>query len=116
MKVRFLGAGEYGLLDAIDGPHRVQLDPANTLVVGAFDDGRLVGRLVALNLPHIEAVWIAPEHRKGLLLGWMVRLMTCKLRSLGARISLAIGVDKTMEDYLDRLGYSKLGTIWKKEI
>ena len=113
---RLLNPEEFGLLDGIPEPDRVKVEPERTICAASFDNGKLVGRLLALSVPHIECAWIDPDCRNGLVLGHMERLITKRLKSLGASLALAVAVDARMEDYVSRLGYTRLGTIWKKEI
>lgn len=116
METRMLKPEEYGLMDSIPEPNAVRLDPANTWVVAGFDGGRLVGRLIAINLPHLECLWIDEEHRKSTLGYTMERMMIERLQSIGAKKVLAFAVDEEMEDYCRRLGYQKFATAWEKEI
>ncbi len=116
MEVRLLRAEEYPLLDAIPEPDRVILSPDNTMVAAAFDKGRLVGRLVLINVPHIECGWIDPAYRNGTLPQRAEWLLVNILRSLGAQKAFAFATDERMEDYIRRLGYERFATAWIKEI
>ena len=116
MDIRILEPHEYKLLDCIPAPDGVKLDPENTWVAAAIDDGKLVGRLAAISLPHIEAAWIDQGYRGSMIGVRMETLLEQKLKELGANLVLAFAVDETMESYLQRLGYQKIATAWKKEI
>jgi hypothetical protein len=116
MEVRLLNAGEFPLLDEIGGSDKATLSPDSSIVAAVLEDGKIKGRLALVNLPHIEAAWIAPEFRNGTALARMESLLTEKLKSLGAGTVLALAVDEKMESYIDRLGYRKLATAWIKEI
>ena len=116
MEIKILTPDEYRLLDMVPEPDRVLLNPENTWVVGAIENGRLVGRLVALSLPHIECAWIDPAHRNGLLLQRMESALTWKLKTLGAGLAIAFAVDPKMESYCRRLGYLQFATAWRKEM
>lgn len=115
-EIQILTPDQYRLLDAVPEPDRVLLSPTNTWVAGAINDGRLVGRLVAVSLPHIECAWIDPAHRNGRLLHGMESALTGKLKALGAGIAIAFAVDQKMETYCRRLGYSQFATAWRKDL
>lgn len=116
MEIRILKPEEYPLLDSVPQPDSVKLDPANTWVAGAFDGEKLVGRLVALSLPHLEAAWIDPQYRDGLTAARLEKAMIEKLKELGAGCVIAFAVNERIESYLARLSYEKLATAWRKEI
>ena len=116
MEIRILKPEEYHLLDDIPAPDAVRLNPENTWVVAAVEDGRVIGRLVALSLPHLEGAWIAPEHRGRTIGAQMESVLTDKMKELGASLVMAYATDETMESYLTRLGYSRLATAWRKDI
>lgn len=112
MEVRVLEPEEYGTLTLPDKT----VVPSWAIAVGAFDSDRLVGRLVGISLPFIECAWIDPDYRNGTVGGRLECAVRAKLKELGASLALAIAVDGQMEDYLARLGYTKFGTVWKKEL
>lgn len=116
MEIKILAPEEYGLLDAIPAPDAVKLDPVNTWVAVAMKDGKIIGRLVALSLPHFEAAWVAPEHRGGTAGARMEKALTEKMTELGATLVMAYATDAEMESYLTRLGYTRLATVWRKDI
>ena len=116
MEVRVLKPEEFGLMDQIPEPDRIELNPDNMIVVGAFIDNRLIGRLVAIALPHIEGAWISSDYRSGLVLARMDDLLVRHLKLLGAKSVAAFAVNPKMENYCRRLGYLEFATAWKKEV
>lgn len=118
MDIRLLRADEYSKLSSdIPEPYAVTLSPDNTIVAAVLDDaGKVKGRLVLINLPHIECAWLDPEIRGGIALARMEALLIEKLKELGAGLALAFAVDEQMESYISRGGYTKFATAWKKEI
>jgi N-acetylglutamate synthase-like GNAT family acetyltransferase len=116
MEVRLLEANEYGLLDQIQGEDHAEPSPDNSIVAVAIEDGKIKGRLVLLNVPHLEAIWIDPEERGRAILARMEAVLLGKLKELGAKQVIGFAVNEKMESYLERRGYSKLATAWIKEI
>lgn len=116
IEVRLLKAEEYGLMDEIPVSDRVKVTPDNTMVAGAFEGNRLVGRLILVNVPHLECVWIAPEYRGATILKRMTRLLTHHLGKLSASKAFAFAINEQMEDYCRRLGFRRFATAWMKEI
>jgi hypothetical protein len=114
MEIRLLKKDEYPMLK--DLPGQLVLDPDSSIVAVVIVDGKIKGRMVVLNLPHIEGAWIDPEIRKGLTLARMETLLTKELKKLGAKVALAYAVNKEMESYIQRLGYKHLASAWIKEI
>jgi hypothetical protein len=116
MEIRILKSDEFALLDSIPYPDAVKIDPDNTIVAAVIKDGKLKGRLVLLNIPHLEAAWLAPEIRNGIALARMETLLIEQLKKLGAKIVLGFAVNDKMESYFKRRGYEKFASAWKKEI
>lgn len=116
MEIKILAPEEYHLLDEIPEPDAVKLDPSTTWVAAAIEDGKIVGRLVALSLPHIEAIWVEEKHRGSTIGVRLESLLTKKLEELGAGLVMAYAVNDKMESYLQRLGYTKLATAWRKDL
>jgi hypothetical protein len=116
MEIRWLAADEYGKLDQIPADHAAQLNPDNTLVAVAVEDDRIIGRAVLISLPHLECIWVDSDHRNGTLGARLESFCAEKLAGLGARQMLAVAVNDKIADYLKRLNYSHLGSIWIKEI
>jgi N-acetylglutamate synthase-like GNAT family acetyltransferase len=116
MEIRWLRFDEYHKLDSIPNHDSVSLNPDNSLVVVAVKDEEIIGRMVIINLPHIECAWVAPEHRGGILASSLEKACINRLKELGASKMLAIAINEEIESYFDRRGYKKLGTVWIKEI
>jgi hypothetical protein len=116
MEIRILREDEYGLLENIPDEERANVSPENTIVAAVLDDGKIKGRLVLINLPHIEAAWISPEIRNGIALAKMESLLIEQLKKLGAKLVLGFAINKKMESYFKRRGYSIVATAWKKEL
>jgi len=114
--IRLLGADEYSKLLNVPESDRGALKPENSIVAIAENGSGLVGSLAAVSLPHIECAWIAPHYRGGTLFWRMERLLLDELKRRGAALALAFAVNAIMEDYCQRFGYRKLGTVWMKEI
>ena len=117
LTVRFLRPDEYNRLNiGVPADQSVSLDPDTSLVAVAEDGGRVVGRLVAIALPHIECAWIDEAHRGATLLARMENALIEELKQRGASRVLAFAVDDKMESYCHRRGYRKFATAWEKEI
>jgi hypothetical protein len=112
MEIRLINPDEYKLLDK----DAAGLNPDNSLIAVAVKDGKIMARLAAISLVHMEAAWIDPEIRNGIALARMEALLTEKLKEKGVSVALAFAVDEKMEDYISRLGYERLATAWRKEI
>ena len=93
--------------------------PEDSLFVCAFRDGQMVGRVGLIALPHIEGTWVAPEMRGTTLAARMFRRMEQEVKGLG-RTHLLILLpedDKTLDGYVARVGYERLGvSMWAKEL
>jgi hypothetical protein len=116
MEIRLLKSGEYSLLNQITGEDHAMPSPDNSLVAVAIEDGKIKGRLVLINIPHLEAIWIDPGERGGTILARMENLLLDKLKELGAARVIGFAVNEKMESYLERRGYSKLATAYIKEL
>lgn len=116
MQYRILKPEEYDLLKSIPEPDAVKVNPNNTFVAAAFDEKKIVGRAVAISLPHIEAIWVDPEYRKGMIGKKLHSMIADTLQEHGAKLLIAYAINKKMESYLQRLGYSQLATAWIKEL
>ena len=96
--------------DGVSGPEFAEF-------VGAFEDGKLVGRIGALRLAHLEGTWVAEKYRKSLLPYRMFRFMETTLKGAGLTHVLAFSADPVVTDYLQRLGYKTESlTVLSKEL
>jgi len=120
LDVRILNENEYGLLDSLPEDQRVNLDGRGGLIAAAFDDGKLVGRLALVMMPHIEFLWFDPDYHKSYVadrLGIaMEELLLVRLKELGAKLVVAFAINETVEKICQRRGYEKFATAWRKEI
>ncbi len=97
--------------------------PAGSLVIGAFDTtGKLIGRIGMVELPHIEGIWVAEEHREGLLESSLTYALVERLLDITELISrdkvLAfVSDDKPgIGSIAERHGFRKLPlTVWMRE-
>jgi N-acetylglutamate synthase-like GNAT family acetyltransferase len=114
MKTEFLLPGDYAKANSIDN---AGFTPDNSIVAIVEDEAsNPIGRIAIVLLPHIEGIWIHPDHRNGTIGAKLEQAACAKLSSLGADTVLAFAIDTKLESYLERLGYTKFATAWKKEI
>lgn len=84
--------------------------PANSIVLYAIEEGKVVGRIGYLYLPHIEATWIAEDKRGGTLAARLVKKMEEIVQESGSPAIFAYSYDNQPEvgGYLARQGYTRL--------
>lgn len=93
--------------------------PDTSEVICAFEDGKLVGRIGYIFLPHMEATWVAEEKRGGTLAFRLVKAMEKLVAASGSPAVFAYAYDQQPEvgEYLQRIDYQKLPlTIWMKNV
>lgn len=116
IQIRLLNADEFALLDSVPEPDKAALKPENSIVAVATLEGKLIGRIAAVSLPHIECVWIMPVYRGGVLLGRLEKVLECELKTRGATLAMAFAVNEQMENYCRRLGFQRFASAWRKDI
>ena len=91
--------------------------PESSNFVGAFEEGKLVGRIGAMSVVHLEGTWVEEKYRKTMLPYRMFSFMEGRLKDAGLTHVLAFSASPVITDYLERLGYKeeKL-TILSKEL
>ncbi len=94
--------------------------PEDSLGVGAFDqEGKCVGRMVMINLPHLEGAWVADD-RKGTTLAFrLLNGLEDVLRTLGRThlFTFIPSADMNLKQMAERIGFKRLPwDIYLKEI
>lgn len=64
----------------------------------------IIGVQAIVQVLHLEPIWIAPEHRGGLVAGRLWRLLKQTLANRGVRVAFAFADRDDIRDYLGRLG------------
>lgn len=107
---------DWGRLKEIGDGHSP--NPDASIAVCAFDDrSEIVGRIFAVSPAHIEGVFIDEAYRSGDVLARLVDTLEDELRKEGITTALAFAVNEQMEDYIQRLGYTRSNvTLWTKEL
>jgi len=108
MTIRTLPTDEYPRLASVaDG---VVPDPEGSVVLIAENDaGEIVGRMIIVDVPHIEGTWVSPEARGGSL-GYRLERAACEAaRGLGLRKTFAFVTTVEHAGYLRRLGWRDAG-------
>lgn len=115
ISIQKLEAKDYVVLAGIfDG---FQPDAKTSITLLARDGQDVVGRIFLLAPTHIEGPWIRPDWRYGTLAKRLVASAETEARKCGITTLFAYGMDKEIEGYLQRLGFSqKPMTVWSKEL
>lgn len=92
-------------------------DAKKSIVIVAKDGNEIVGRIMLLNLAHIEGTWVAPQHRGGTI-GWrMIRMIEKAAQRIGITKLFAYTDTDQNGEYVERLGYRKTNfVVWVKEL
>lgn len=111
---RRLSSEEYVILKNIaDG---YVPDPSNSIAIIAEENGRIIGRMLLVAMAHIEATWIHPEARGGVVGFRMERAMETEAKMAGINRLLAYS-PPPLSHFMQRLGFRKLEyEILEKEI
>lgn len=108
-EVRTLAPNEWEWLD------QTSLTPDKAICVAAIDGGRVVGQIYLVNIAHLEGISIDEKYRGGILFHRLVAHAEEQARELGLTQVLAFAKGAQMEEYIERLGYSKMPlTVWQK--
>jgi hypothetical protein len=94
--------------------------PEDTVVLAACTpEGRIVGQLAMIALPHLEGLWIDPDFRGGHLLKSLVGGMEQLGKVLGRTHLFAFVPEDSseVEDYTERLNFNRFPVkVYMKEI
>lgn len=113
--VQRLPAEEYDELLSVEEGFRP--DPEKSVTVVAKENGVIIGRLMLINLVHVEAVWINERFRSGSLLERMTRELEKQARELGVKTMLVYSETHEMDSYIERLGYERSPLrVFRKEL
>lgn len=108
MNYRTLPAEEYPRLASVaDG---IIPDPDGSVVIVAENDaGEIIGRMIIVDVPHIEGTWVAPEARGGSV-GARLEKAACQAAvALGLKKTFAFVTNSEHAGYLRRLGWRDAG-------
>lgn len=110
--VRKLEPEEYTLVDY--GKH---LDPDESIILGAFVDGKLIGSVAAVCPVHVEGYRVDEEHR-GSLAAWLLhKKLVAEMKERGITKLFAYVTCDEHKQYMRRLGYTELPwAVMEKEI
>ena len=93
--------------------------PPETLVLGAVEDGRVVGRIMLLQMLHLEGTWVAEDKRGSTLAPRLVKAAEELLVRCGSTHAIAYTPESNPQigQYLERFGYSRFPvTTWQKSL
>lgn len=112
MRTRILPVEEWPKLEPTGtAPLLAYVSPENIAVITAEDDdGKIIGCVLALQTTHLEGLWVAPEHRKGIVLRALYRqaMALARVKREQWVFGGAANGDERMDDILRRLGGSPL--------
>jgi hypothetical protein len=115
LEIRVLKPEEYHLLK--QAPDEFIPDPSMSVAVAALEDGKLVGKVLMIIIPHLEGPWIAEKYRSRLMMAQGFNLMIDELRRRGLKKIFAFAANPEIEGYLKRMDFtSEPMTVWSKEI
>jgi len=109
MRTRILPPEEWGRLDEGLSTVLNSVQDASMIVV-EDDTGRIIGTMGVLRMTHFEGLWIAPEHRRGYVLGRLLRGAEGLAREKGETWAIGGAADKDelMDGLIRRRGGSEL--------
>jgi N-acetylglutamate synthase-like GNAT family acetyltransferase len=115
IEIRRLEASQYDVLPNIADGYCPE--PAKSIVVIAANESKIIGRIMLLTPAHIEAIFIEPAWRNGIVMNMLVDAIELEARAEGIVKVLAYAADSQMENYIERFGYKKLPlTVWEKNL
>lgn len=103
--VERLPAEEYNDLLSVEEGYRP--DPEKSITVVAKHEGQIVGRMMLINLAHVEAAWVNERFRSGSILERMTREIEKEANKLGIKTIFVYSESHEMDDYIWRLGYQR---------
>lgn len=115
LEIRRLEPSEYSAIEKVQEGYKP--DPDHSVVIVAIRDGEIVGRTMLVRPFHIEGTWVDERFRKGTVGYRLIRKLESEARSMGLKVSCAYVDQPNLEDYMQRLGYTKSPmTLWTKEL
>jgi hypothetical protein len=109
MTVRELEQHEWPRLETLLNELGMPIPPAATSrIVIAEEDGEIIAWWSAIQVVHLEPIWIHPDHRGGILPGKMWRILRGILETCGVPAAYCFAADETVAGYLHRLGLKVL--------
>jgi GNAT superfamily N-acetyltransferase len=91
--------------------------PHQARAIVAREGKNILGRIFVVSPLHVEAIWVAPNHRSGFVGKKLMDAAENEARNLGVRRLFAFAVNEQIEDYLTRLDYRKQPlTVWSKDV
>jgi hypothetical protein len=112
MRTRILPPEEWDRLRVAELPALLPyVAPQNiAVIVVETDDGEIVGCLAALQVTHLEGVWVKPERRRGVVLRGLLRqaMALARVRRESWVLGGATAGDEQMDDLIRRLGGAPL--------
>lgn len=110
-----LSPESYSELEKVEEGYRP--DPENSIVIVARNGTEIIGRTMMIRPFHVEGTWIHPQFRHGTTGIRMMRKLEEEAKKAGLTWMIAYAADPKIENYIERLGYSKSPlTVWVKEI
>ena len=92
-------------------------DPEKSVAVVAKQDGQIIGRMMLINLAHVEAAWINERFRSGSLLEHMTREIEKQALQIGIKTLFVYSETDEMDSYIGRLGYDRSPLrVFRKEL
>lgn len=92
-------------------------NPETSVAIVARSGGKIIGRIFLLAPVHVEGPLVLDEYRGSTLLKRLVDRAESEAKDAGVTTLFAYGASEKLEEYLDRLGYTKRNlTVWSKEI
>lgn len=96
---------EYDELLSVEEGYRP--DPEKSITVVAKQDGVIIGRMMLINLAHVEAAWVNERFRSGSLLERMTREIEKEAQKVGIKTVFVYSETHEMDNYIERLGYDR---------
>ena len=91
-------------------------NPEQGIVIIAEENGEIIGRMMMLDMVHIEGTWVHPNHRGGTVGARLMKRLVKEAKDIGISKLVAYS-DMMTDDYMARLGFKRQPfTIWTKEI
>jgi RimJ/RimL family protein N-acetyltransferase len=117
VQIRTLEPHEFHLLDQVPSGMLSGTDPDRCFAVGALEGDKLIGCALLVVLPHIEGIWVDPEHRNGLTAAGLEKsLVRWSHEVLGIEKIFAYAFTDQIAGYLERIGYKRIPvTLYEKE-
>lgn len=82
-------------------------DPEKSITVVAKSEGVIIGRMMLINLAHVEAAWVNERFRSSLVLERMTREIEKQAHAVGVKTVFVYSETHEMDGYIERLGYNR---------